>query len=147
MLFSENNSYPKSLVDFCIKKYLDKVFIKKEVVLTASKKELICVLPFIEKSHCNWETTLQLYRVDKIDPEPVVLWNIYLLRRGEWNLGFFMIFNIIISHIFSENFIEISQVVQKLWRISLSILDIFINFHQFSGFFLYFFYISLLQRN
>ena len=26
----ENNGYPKSLVDFCIKKYLDKVFIKKE---------------------------------------------------------------------------------------------------------------------
>ena len=29
----ENNGYPKSFVDFCIKKYLDKVFIKKEVVL------------------------------------------------------------------------------------------------------------------
>ena len=26
----ENNGYPKSSVDFCIKKYLDKVFIKKE---------------------------------------------------------------------------------------------------------------------
>ena len=26
----ENNAYPKSFVDFCIKKYLDKVFIKKE---------------------------------------------------------------------------------------------------------------------
>ena len=34
----ENNGYPKSFVDFCIKKHLDKVFIKKEVVLTASKK-------------------------------------------------------------------------------------------------------------
>ena len=29
----ENNDYPKSFVDFCIKKYLDKVFIKKEVVM------------------------------------------------------------------------------------------------------------------
>ena len=47
----ENNCYPKSFVDFCIKKYLDKVFIKKEVVLKVSKKELICILPFIgEKS-------------------------------------------------------------------------------------------------
>ena len=45
----ENNGYPKSFVDICIKKYLDKVFIKKEVVLKASKKELICVLPFIGK--------------------------------------------------------------------------------------------------
>ena len=32
----ENNGYPKSFVDFCIKKYLDKVFIKKEVVGTES---------------------------------------------------------------------------------------------------------------
>ena len=32
---------------------------------------------------------------------------------------FFGTFNIIISHIFPENFIEIPQVVQKLWRISL----------------------------
>ena len=45
----ENNGYPKSFVDFCIKKYLDKVFIKREVVLKASKKELICVLPFLGK--------------------------------------------------------------------------------------------------
>ena len=43
----ENNGYPKSFVDFCIKKYLDKIFIKKEVVLKASKKELICILPFL----------------------------------------------------------------------------------------------------
>ena len=31
----ENNGYSKSFVDFCIKKYLDKVFIKKKVVLKA----------------------------------------------------------------------------------------------------------------
>ena len=31
-------------VDFCIKKYLDKVFLKKELVLKVSKKE---------KRHCN----------------------------------------------------------------------------------------------
>ena len=41
------NGYPKIFVDLFIKKYLDKVFIKNEVVLKASKMELICVLPFI----------------------------------------------------------------------------------------------------
>ena len=47
----KNNDYPKSFfVDLFIKKYLDKVFIKKEVVLKASKKELICVLSFIENT-------------------------------------------------------------------------------------------------
>ena len=56
---------------------------------------------------------------------------------------FFVTVNIIISYIFSEYVIEIPQTVQKLSRISLSILAIFIDFHQFSGFF----DISLLQRN
>ena len=46
---------------------------------------------------------------------------------------FFVAFNIIISHIFPENFIEISHVAQMIWRISLSLLAIF-NFHQFSDF-------------
>ena len=41
----ENNGYPKSFVDFCIKTLSDKVFIKK----TASKKELFCDLTFIGK--------------------------------------------------------------------------------------------------
>ena len=56
---------------------------------------------------------------------------------------FFVTVNIIISYIFSEYVIEIPQTVQKLSRIYLSILAIFIDFHQFSGFF----DISLLQRN
>ena len=38
------------------------------------------------------------------------------------------------SHLsWPENFTEIPEVVQKLWRISLSILAIFIDFHQFYG--------------
>ena len=52
----ENNGYLKSFVDFCIKKYLDKVFIKKKVVLNASKKELICVLPFLGKRSMQLRT-------------------------------------------------------------------------------------------
>ena len=47
---------------------------------------------------------------------------------------FFVIFNTIISHNFPENFIEIAQVVQKIWRFSPSILTIFINFLDFSTF-------------
>ena len=43
---------------------------------------------------------------------PVVLQKMYLLREGE--TLFFVIFNIIISHIFQENFIETPQVVQTL---------------------------------
>ena len=40
----------------------------------------------------------------------------------------FVTFNIIVSHICPENFIEITQVVQNIWRFSSSILTIFINF-------------------
>ena len=54
----ENNGYPKSFVDFCFKKYLGKVFIKKKVVLKASKKELICVLPFPGKKSLQLRTRL-----------------------------------------------------------------------------------------
>ena len=53
-----NNSYLKSFIDFCIKKYLDKVFIKKEVVLELSKKELICILPFLGKKSMQLRTCL-----------------------------------------------------------------------------------------
>ena len=50
---------------------------------------------------------------------------------------FFVALNNSISHIFPENIIEIPQVVQKLWRIYLSILAIFINFLNFSTFLCY----------
>ena len=53
-------------------------------------------------------------------------------REKRW---FLVTFNIIIIHIFPENFIEIPQFVEKFWRIYLSILAIFINFHQFYRFF------------
>ena len=54
----KNNGYPKSFVHFCIKKYLDNVFIKKKVLLKASKKELICVLPFLGKKSMQLRTCL-----------------------------------------------------------------------------------------
>ena len=48
---------------------------------------------------------------------------------------FSLALNIVISHIFPENFIGITQVVQKIWRLSISVLAIFINFHPFFVFF------------
>ena len=56
------------------------------------------------------------------------------------NPWLFVAFDIIINEIFPEHFIEIPQVVQKLRTIT--ILAIFIDFHQFSGVF----DISLLQK-
>ena len=61
------------------------------------------------------------------------------LLEIRWKLWFFVTFNIIINHIFPENFIEIPQVVQKVWRFSPSILTIFINFRIFWHFLFDFF--------
>ena len=54
----ENEGYPKTFADLCIKKCLDKVFIKKEAVLKASKKELICVLSFIGNNSLQLTTRI-----------------------------------------------------------------------------------------
>ena len=49
---------PIVLLISVFKKCLNKVFMKKEVVLKASKKELICVLPFIGKKSMQLRTRL-----------------------------------------------------------------------------------------
>ena len=54
----ESNGYPKSFVYFFIKKYLENDFIKKKVVLKASKKELIWVIPFLGKRSMQLRTRL-----------------------------------------------------------------------------------------
>ena len=51
-----------------------------------------------------------------------------VFSRERLKLWFFVTFNIIIGYIFPENFIEIPQVVQKIWRFSPSMLTVFINF-------------------
>ena len=49
--------YPKGFVDFCVKKYLDKVFIKKEAVLKTFKKAF-CFLLFLRKLSLQLRTRL-----------------------------------------------------------------------------------------
>ena len=50
----KRNGYPISFIDKWVKRSLDKVFIVKKTFLTSSKNQLVCVLPFIDK------TSLQL---------------------------------------------------------------------------------------
>ena len=56
-IFKSNNC-PKGFADLCINKYLDDVFIEKEVVLKASRKERICVVPFIGNKSLQLRTRL-----------------------------------------------------------------------------------------
>ena len=43
------NGYPVNFTDFCIKKYLNNLYVKKEVYLLAPQKQLTCVLPSLGK--------------------------------------------------------------------------------------------------
>ena len=70
----------------------------------------------------------------QFDPTPLWFFK-EVSAKGIVNSWFFVTFNIMISHIIPENFIEIPLVVQKIWRLSLTKLASFINFYQFFGFF------------
>ena len=67
---------------------------------------------------------ISFFRKIEIRWSPCLCWFDYTFYRY-FNLSrpvkpwFFVTFNIVISHIFPENFIDIPQVVQKIWRISL----------------------------
>ena len=55
---NHKNGYPTSFIDNCVKSLLDKVFIEKKTFLTASKKELVCVLSFIGKKYLQLRSIL-----------------------------------------------------------------------------------------
>ena len=40
------NKYPVNIVDQCIKKFLDKLYVPKQIVPTLPKRKLLVVLPF-----------------------------------------------------------------------------------------------------
>ena len=41
------NNYPVNIIDQCIKKFLDKLYVPKQIVLTVPKKQLLVALPFL----------------------------------------------------------------------------------------------------
>ena len=55
----KNNYFPTTLVDKCIKMFLNKQFAHKMVEHTVSKKELFLVLPYLGMSFFRLKTRLQ----------------------------------------------------------------------------------------
>ena len=47
------SNYPVNVTDQCIKKFLEKLYVPKQIVLTAPKKELPVVLPYLETISLN----------------------------------------------------------------------------------------------
>ena len=54
-----SNSYPENFVNSCIKIYLDKVLIKYPNICIVTKKELVCVFPFLGKKSLEIKKLLQ----------------------------------------------------------------------------------------
>ena len=63
----KSNGYPKNLTDSCIKHFLDKLFVKNKVSMTAPKLQLVCVLPYTGKCSLDLRAHLRL-AIEKIIP-------------------------------------------------------------------------------
>ena len=55
----KRNSYPHNLVNHCIKKFLNKIFVQRHLNFTVSKRELICILPYLGKASFDLRTKLR----------------------------------------------------------------------------------------
>ena len=55
----KRNSYPHNLVNHCIKKFLNKLFVQRDLNFTIPKRELICVLPYLGKASLDLRTKLR----------------------------------------------------------------------------------------
>ena len=64
----ECNNYPVNIIDQCIKKFLDKLYVPKQIVPTVPKKGLIVVLPILGKFSLNLRKGLYKF-VSKILPK------------------------------------------------------------------------------
>ena len=63
----KSNGYSKNLIDSCIKHFLDKLFVKNKVSMTAPKLQLVCVLPYTGKCSLDLRARLRL-TIEKIIP-------------------------------------------------------------------------------
>ena len=55
----KHNSYPHNLVNYCIKKFFNKLFVQRNLNFMVPKMELICVLPYLVKASLDLRTRLR----------------------------------------------------------------------------------------
>ena len=60
------NSYPRDLVDKCIKEFLDKILAPKPVVSAVPKKDLVIVLPYLGKLSLQIRTRINRIMKNKL---------------------------------------------------------------------------------
>ena len=55
----KHNSYAHNLMNHCIKRFLNKLFVQRDLNFTVFKRELICVLPYLGKASLDLKTKLR----------------------------------------------------------------------------------------
>ena len=77
------NSYPRDLVDKCIKEFLDKIVAPKHVVSTVPKKDLVIALAYLGK------LSLQIYtKINRIMKDKLLYCNIRFVFQTNWKNKF-----------------------------------------------------------
>ena len=56
---TKRNTHPHNLVNHCIKKFLNKLFIQRDLNFTVPKREFICILPYLGKVSLDLRTKLR----------------------------------------------------------------------------------------
>ena len=55
----KKNSYPSGIIEVSIRTFLNRIYVPKQVYLTAPKKELLIILPFLGTMSSNLKRKLQ----------------------------------------------------------------------------------------
>ena len=76
----KSNGYTKNFINSCIKKFLDKLFVKNKVSLTVPKLHLVCVLPYTGKSSCTNEKNVPFCKFNVIFRSTCRLDNLFRFR-------------------------------------------------------------------
>ena len=100
-----SNRYSNKFIDKCISKFMNKLYIKKPVMLTVHKKQLYLVSPFMGKMSAlvkpglarSLHKRLPFLRL-KLFWRPLIFWEIILALKMLF-LNLYVLANIIILHV------------------------------------------------
>ena len=84
------NSYPRDLIDKCIKEFLDKILTPKPVVRTVPKKDLMITLPYLGKLSLQMRT-----RINRITKNKLPYCNVQFVFQTKYKISNLVTFSYI----------------------------------------------------
>ena len=104
------NNYPVNIIDQCIKKFFDKLYVPKQIVPTVPKKELLVVLPYLGTFSLNLRK-----RLYKSVSKPLPQCNIKVIFKSKTRLSSFFKFRTPFSYVFTPTlFTDFSVAIATL---------------------------------